>query len=142
MLNKNFKTIIPIVLVLIAGGVSTGYFIWQGSINKILPGFKVEHCFDENIAKNYDGVGCVEKYEQFDGINFSDAVCCEGLIEIKPDYVPSSCVPFEVETKGRDGLGEDCYFGAIHPLGLCMPCGDGVCEPLENRCNCPADCDK
>ncbi len=141
-MNKSLKNIIPIVLVLIAGVVSIGYFIWQSRIDNKLPISNGRNCFNENVSKSYDGVGCVEKYEMFDGINFKDAVCCEGLVEIKPDLEPKSCLPYKVETKGSDGLGEDCYFGAMHPLGLCMPCGDGVCEPLENWCNCPADCNK
>lgn len=25
---------------------------------------------------------------------------------------------------------------------VCLPCGDGVCNQFENRCNCPEDCGK
>jgi hypothetical protein len=30
--------------------------------------------------------------------------------------------------------------GAPPDLLVCLPCGNGVCDPEENRCNCGADC--
>ena len=51
--------------------------------------------------------------------------CCEGLVgrgvaEVRPD---GTCAR-------RTGWG------------ICLPCGNGVCDPSENRCNCPEDCKK
>lgn len=33
-----------------------------------------------------------------------------------------------------------CYCSPCADCFQCLPCGDGVCSPGENRCNCPADC--
>ena len=56
-------------------------------------------------------------------------VCCEGL---KP------LAGFEVNEKG------ECERVEGGPFLTCMPCGNGVCETInnfdENKCNCPEDC--
>ena len=56
-------------------------------------------------------------------------VCCEGL---KP------LAGFEVNEKG------ECERVKGGPFLTCMPCGNGVCETInnfdENKCNCPEDC--
>lgn len=49
--------------------------------------------------------------------------CCEGLVPV------DDCVP-----AGEGCACPDC------PCHICLPCGDGVCGPFENECNCPADC--
>jgi hypothetical protein len=45
-----------------------------------------------------------------------------------------------------DGRCQDSSGAARHradgptDFGLCLPCGNGRCDPLENACNCPQDC--
>lgn len=29
---------------------------------------------------------------------------------------------------------------SIYAAPMCLPCGNGTCDVLENRCNCPEDC--
>ena len=56
-----------------------------------------------------------------------DIPCCSGLKEVLLAY---------------ENNGGECV--APVPCGsICVPCGDGICEDtrLENRCNCPEDCD-
>lgn len=51
--------------------------------------------------------------------------CCEGLTSISPEEpVNGKCQPF-----GMD-------------FGVCSQCGNGICGPGENYCNCPRDCRK
>lgn len=50
--------------------------------------------------------------------------CCEGLKE----------VPLAEEGDGGC-IAADC--GSI-----CRPCGNGICDENENRCNCPEDCER
>lgn len=52
--------------------------------------------------------------------------CCEGFQRRCGDeYFDGSC-----------GMGE----GTMSCVPICIPCGDGVCGVLENKCNCPEDC--
>lgn len=54
----------------------------------------------------------------------SDVPCCEGLVE-----VPSM------------GVTADGICTSPTPCGgVCRPCGNGVCDSNENKCNCPEDC--
>jgi len=58
-----------------------------------------------------------------------DAICCPGLTAVEDT--------FPVETPEPPGWyceGFDC------PCFVCTACGDGVCGPGENGCNCPQDC--
>jgi hypothetical protein len=50
--------------------------------------------------------------------------CCEGLTKTSQAY-PS------------DG---GCVSDVPVSLLICAPCGDGLCDRLENPCNCPQDC--
>ncbi len=49
--------------------------------------------------------------------------CCEGLVS----------VPYGMEQDG------ECLFEYCGDI--CRPCGNGVCDEGENRCNCPEDCE-
>jgi hypothetical protein len=59
-----------------------------------------------------------------------------------------SFTDFETEGKCCPGLAaaQDCLLenGACTcpncPCFICLPCGDGLCGPLEHACNCPDDC--
>lgn len=63
-----------------------------------------------DIAYAGDDVACCEGFEKRCGIEFFDGTC--------------------------DMSGE----GSIYGVPICIPCGDGICNQFENRCNCPEDC--
>jgi hypothetical protein len=54
------------------------------------------------------------------------AYCCEGLTKISQTFLTDAgCMP-----------AENVPISVL----ICAPCGDGLCDPLENACNCPRDC--
>jgi len=55
-----------------------------------------------------------------------DVECCSGLVR-KCGKLTS------------DGLC-DPQSGGYQKLPSCIPCGNGICEKYENKCNCPEDC--
>jgi hypothetical protein len=58
--------------------------------------------------------------------------CCEGLTE------------WDSGMDTRISIGEQCYETMSmsgSPVGTCINCGNGICETLENVCNCPEECD-
>jgi hypothetical protein len=57
--------------------------------------------------------------------------CCDGLLHgVQKDAYDDDCVNL-FEKHGGAG-----YFG------ICLSCGDGVCdEEVESKCNCPEDCE-
>ena len=86
---------------------------------------EISKCFDE----------CVPEGESFMG---SDLICCPGLTAA-PDCE-------EVALPCPDPTSPDCSdYACDCPKCLCfvcVACGDGLCGPGENKCNCPNDCDK
>jgi len=43
----------------------------------------------------------------------------------------------------RISIGDGCYETMMesgNPIGICINCGNGVCEDIEDVCNCPEDC--
>lgn len=70
------------------------------------------------------GGGCVA---QGNVVKSLSERCCEGL-----EKVPNCFV----------GAGGECDCDANTEKGemLCLQCGDGVCQPDENKCSCPVDC--
>lgn len=53
--------------------------------------------------------------------------CCEGLVKrCGVEFLDGTC----------DMIGK--Y--SISNAPLCIPCGNGICNQFENRCNCPEDC--
>jgi hypothetical protein len=86
-------------------------------------GTKPANCF------RYGGIlgDCAGDGVQFDGKD-ACTFCCPGLTRV------IKAVPND------GGPGPACV--PIVPISLftCMPCGNGICEPEENHCTCPADC--
>ncbi|HIH38191.1 hypothetical protein J4460_06325 [Candidatus Woesearchaeota archaeon] len=74
---------------------------------------------DNNSTGNTSEPPCVQE----GGVRYGDLVCCEGL----------STVGIAVIENGMCGI--------ITPDALCAQCGNGVCGPGENGCNCVADCE-
>jgi len=52
--------------------------------------------------------------------------CCSGLVRISNDF--------------PDLRTGECTGGTDDGTMYCTKCGDGVCGPGENKCNCPKDC--
>jgi hypothetical protein len=75
--------------------------------------------------------GCLEDGQTFDA-KFVGAVCCEGLVRTEL-FIEMSGAPFGPPPGG-------CAFAAAPSTKVCLPCGNGVCDAKENRCNCPQDC--
>jgi hypothetical protein len=61
--------------------------------------------------------------DQNSACNVSKTPCCQGL---KP-------ILLSQEQNGQ------CITAACG--SICKPCGNGVCDPGENKCNCPQDCE-
>ncbi|RKH58697.1 hypothetical protein D7V93_16300 [Corallococcus llansteffanensis] len=59
-----------------------------------------------------------------EGYSAGEVACCPGLIARCGRVTEGTC---------------DAEHGTDH-RPRCMPCGDGVCSSLEQRCNCPEDC--
>jgi len=56
-----------------------------------------------------------------------DVACCAGLVRrCGVQFFEGHC---DMEGKG-----------SIYSLPICIPCGNGICEQFEDRCNCPEDC--
>ncbi|MEO9236321.1 MAG: hypothetical protein ABI421_23470 [Polyangiaceae bacterium] len=69
---------------------------------------------------------CIGLGETRPGVPSADNACCAGLqsADIKEDF-DSTCA-----SRGAGGYA-----------GVCLACGDGVCDSrFETKCNCPADC--
>lgn len=47
-----------------------------------------------------------------------------------------------VNNKSASDYGERCLVSGAGGTFLCTKCGNGVCEKIENVCNCPEDCFK
>jgi len=75
---------------------------------------------------------CAEEGEQYSrDYEGYPRYCCEGLIEWYSGLDTSISV------------GEECYETDITagvPIGTCISCGNGICEDIENACNCLEDC--
>jgi hypothetical protein len=73
------------------------------------------------------GPECVGEGETFGGYTAEPdyRTCCEGLNMTYQGY-----------SLGDDGK---CIM-MVDDASMCTKCGDGVCGPGENKCNCPADC--
>jgi hypothetical protein len=58
-----------------------------------------------------------------------DVECCPGLVRrCGVEFIDGNC-----DMEGKN---------SIYNLPICLPCGNGICNQFENRCNCPEDCGK
>lgn len=58
--------------------------------------------------------------------------CCKGLTEWM-----AGC------DRRRISIADKCYWDGMvgcAPYGICINCGNGICEDVEGVCNCPQDC--
>lgn len=157
--RKRIYSALGIVLILLfaGGAVAAGYYFWPEiyslfgledevelacqldakvcpdgfNVSRILPDCEFAEC--PKAAKNET---CANKGEFINPddlkgkTNYLDK-CCEGLTGV---------VAYQVDETGEcEGIGGTPYL-------TCVPCGDGICEEvdlwLENKCNCPEDCEE
>jgi hypothetical protein len=90
------------------------------------------NCFDKAaIEENLNH--CIHEGVGFDGRRMQLGVlCCPGLTTLSAYETTDASV-------GDPGLPAGCLIGGLG-IKVCGRCGDGVCGPAENYCNCPADC--
>ncbi|HBR15142.1 MAG TPA: hypothetical protein DD723_06330 [Candidatus Omnitrophica bacterium] len=56
-----------------------------------------------------------------------DRECCKGLVK-------------RCGIEFLDGRCEMSGEKSIYSVPICIPCGNGICNQFENKCNCPEDC--
>ena len=75
-------------------------------------------------------VACAKEGETF-SLAYKGEHCCEGLTEWYSGLDTSI------------SIADVCYETGLlagAPVGTCINCGNGICEDIENPCNCPEDC--
>ncbi len=75
---------------------------------------------------------CAEVGEKYSKVynEYPDS-CCEGLTEWEQG----------MDTRRiEDNVCIVTNLLSGNPVGMCLNCGDGTCEGVENVCNCPSDC--
>ena len=89
--------------------------------------------YDPGMCFKYGGIyeQCVPEGEIISG-KVICAFCCDGLVEVE-DLQSME----DTSAEFPDGCGLE----GPPDLLRCVPCGNGVCDSSENRCNCPEDCD-
>jgi hypothetical protein len=97
------------------------------------PGERVgNNCYDRaliemNLANCApEGSGIDARFQSF------GERCCDGLKWVEA-FQPT-------DGGGDPNLSAGCRSFAPGSLKICARCGNEVCGPGENRCNCPADC--
>jgi hypothetical protein len=75
---------------------------------------------------------CIREGSAFEG-KILAALCCPGLVFREPEVISS-----KPELGFPDGCASDLRFSPSELI--CLACGDGICEPDENYCDCPEDC--
>ncbi len=85
----------------------------------------VEQIEDENCAK----MG--EMFSQIYDTDKFPSHCCKGLI-------PWS----NIHLFGSPSIEDKCYEKdmGVESVGICLDCGNNICEEIEDPCNCPEDC--
>ena len=88
--------------------------------------------YEQGMCFKFGGIyeQCIEAGETVSG-KVICALCCDGLAEVSDLIVSEDPVAAD-----PDG----CAWNAPVDLLLCLPCGNGICDDKENRCNCPSDC--
>ena len=103
------------------------------------------HCYNQIKDADEEGVDCggedcescikecAEQGEAFSYVytNEYPEHCCQGLTE------------WNSGMDTRISIGTECYETGLlagSPVGLCIECGNQVCEEYETPCNCPTDC--
>lgn len=78
---------------------------------------------------------CANSGEEFSKV-FTDKYpnkCCIGLTEWEAGMDTRKVI---------NGICVETGLVSGWPVGICIKCGDNVCDKFENICNCPQDCNK
>ena len=120
-------------------------------------GLSIATCSDSGCCRLVpmgDTAGCQFKScSEFSAEQCPDSLCdlietCAGTMACTGN-IPSGCGPHGAAGWDSCCAGLEARCGAVLPGGgcdlsaaspMCLPCGDGVCQKLENHCNCPEDC--
>jgi eight-cysteine-cluster-containing protein len=71
----------------------------------------------------------------------------EQFSKVYPEYPENCCAGLTEWNSGMDtrkvvnGTCVQTNLVSGSPVGTCINCGNGICEKIENVCNCPEDCD-
>lgn len=84
------------------------------------------------VSASNDSCAKVGEHYSFVYKNQYPEKCCEGLTAW--DSGMDTRIVQNGTCVSRPGMV------AGNPVGTCLACGDGVCDKLENVCNCEADC--
>lgn len=87
----------------------------------------------KDIEKIIEKEDCAKEGEIFHPFHTSETPekCCSGLTE----WIAGMDTRISIEN--------ECYVTKLvagAPFGICINCGNGVCEKREDFCNCPQDC--
>lgn len=88
--------------------------------------------YDQGMCFQYGGVyeQCIGEGETIGG-KIICALCCDGLTQVWDAHVTTDTDP---------AYPDGCVEEGPPDLLICVPCGNGICDASENRCNCPDDC--
>jgi hypothetical protein len=80
-----------------------------------------------------ENLTCAREGEQFSKVYRDEYPfrCCSGLTE------------WDSGMDTRKSIADNCYGTGLasgYPVGLCINCGNNICEDIESPCNCPEDC--
>jgi len=84
-------------------------------------------CENNRCVKHLDSgdtEGCTKEGEDFVE---RDGECCSGLKAITGNY--------------RESLDGECMALDMMQTSICAKCGNNICGPGEDKCNCPEDCE-
>ncbi|MEA2088610.1 MAG: hypothetical protein U9O55_02090 [Patescibacteria group bacterium] len=132
-----------------SGGIQTG-------INK-----KYLKYWNDVLEKKCKNIGCISLFNCKNGEAICENSKCEFQKKIEncgkegelvnPENLKGKTSYPDICCSGLKGLGSyginnngECEVLTGTPFLTCMPCGNGICEEInnfkENKCNCPEDC--
>ena len=85
--------------------------------------------------------GCDDKPQCFERVESHQSTC--GTSGYIGDGLP--CCEGFIKRCGFPSFDDTCERApqnSYYSAPMCIPCGNGICETLENACNCPEDCAK
>lgn len=113
MEKKGLIGILVVLIIALVGG------FWVFCFYYLSPESPAQECANE--GESYSTI-FIEDYPE---------KCCEGLTEWEAGMDTSiSVADVCYSTMGESGW----------PVGKCINCGNGICEDIENPCNCLEDC--
>ena len=82
-------------------------------------------------------INCAKEGEKYSFLG--DTVNCPGC----PEHCCEGLTEWESGFDTRVSIASECYETGMEsglPVGTCINCGNGICESIEDACNCPQDC--